>query len=476
MRKNLGRTVLGWLVGVFFVLLLISIGKTGNLFAQSFGVNLLVNPDAETGSMEGWVDPDNIWGADAPVTPHGGNYLFWPSRGATAYTKVYQDVNVTPFAATIDAGQAYCTLSGWMANWDQYPHDRATLAIQALDASGNELFYGSRSHRSPTWGFYEMTNQIPPGTRTLRVYLIATRFVGTDDDGYFDDLSLLVTNTAPTVVVTVSSVSGATSVAVDSTLQLQAQTTGATDAGYTWSSSFEAVATVDSTGLVTAHQPGNVTAQAIGKSSQVMGSVRLVVYAQNSVIFVSPASGESWLAGSEQTISWQVKGTVDSGTLYWSFTGGSDWNEIGPVANLSSGSFTWTVPDSSRSLNDCVLKMTWSGGEATSAPFSIVPVALGVTEEKETHPSKMSLAQNYPNPFNSETAIVYSIPLKMGTVHVKLDVFNLMGQKVAALVNGVQNPGQYRVRFDASRLKAGIYAYRLKMNGRVQVRKMIYLK
>lgn len=110
---------------------------------------------------------------------------------------MYQDVNISGSATDIDAGKVSFHLSGWLANYDQPPHDRATLAIGALDSSNNQLMYISQDHRSPTWTNYSIENKIPYGTRTLRVFLKATRFVGSDNDAYFDDLSLEIKNADP---------------------------------------------------------------------------------------------------------------------------------------------------------------------------------------------------------------------------------------------------------------------------------------
>ncbi len=87
--------------------------------------------------------------------------------------------------------------------------------------------------------------------------------------------------------------------------------------------------------------------------------------------------------------------------------------------------------------------------------------------------NKYELSQNYPNPFNPTTEINYSLK---NTGLVKLDVFNILGQKVATLVNKVQNAGRYRVNFDASKLTSGVYVYRLQSGSFVQSKKMVLLK
>jgi hypothetical protein len=83
------------------------------------------------------------------------------------------------------------------------------------------------------------------------------------------------------------------------------------------------------------------------------------------------------------------------------------------------------------------------------------------------------LAQNYPNPFNPVTTIEYSLPADS---RVTLDVYNLVGQKVATLVNGKVSAGSHTVQFDASSLSSGIYVYRLQTADRTIARKLTFLK
>jgi len=335
--------------------------------------NLITNPDAETADTGGWTDPDDAWSARAELTPHGGDYHFWPYRKDLPQTTMYQDVDVSPYADIIDSGNAYLHLSGWLANWDQYPRDQSTLAIQAMSADGHQLLYLSRSHRDPKWTRYVIQARVPSATRTLRVLLVATRYVGTDNDGYFDDLSLEVDTNAPTVFVTIAPASGEPRVEVGSTLQLTATTTGGTDSSYIWASSFEAIASVGSTGLVTAHQAGRFTIQAEGESTHAVGYIELVAYAENYVVFLEPQEGAEWLAGAQQNVTWDLVGDIGEGTLYYSSSGGGSWTEVAQIPDMAAGQYTWQAPHTDSPLNTCLLKMTWDGGEALSSIFSVVP-------------------------------------------------------------------------------------------------------
>jgi PKD repeat protein len=88
-------------------------------------------------------------------------------------------------------------------------------------------------------------------------------------------------------------------------------------------------------------------------------------------------------------------------------------------------------------------------------------------------PSELSLEQNSPNPFRPSTQIAFSLP---GESSVRLVVFNVLGQEVARLAEGVLPAGRHAVTWDARRLPSGVYFYRLEGPGFSQTRKMTLLK
>ena len=88
-------------------------------------------------------------------------------------------------------------------------------------------------------------------------------------------------------------------------------------------------------------------------------------------------------------------------------------------------------------------------------------------------PEDYSLDQNFPNPFNPTTEIRYA--LKSGG-QTRLAVYNLLGEKVADLVDEKQSPGSYTVSFDGSMLSSGVYFYRIESGSYVQTRKMVVMK
>jgi hypothetical protein len=105
--------------------------------------------------------------------------------------------------------------------------------------------------------------------------------------------------------------------------------------------------------------------------------------------------------------------------------------------------------------------------------FSITIVPGVATSIDNELPSRLALKQNYPNPFNPSTQIGYELP---ESADVRLDVYNVQGQRVATLVNGRQTAGAHSLSFDASNLASGVYVYRLQSGGNVITRTMTLIK
>lgn len=88
-------------------------------------------------------------------------------------------------------------------------------------------------------------------------------------------------------------------------------------------------------------------------------------------------------------------------------------------------------------------------------------------------PSEFTLSQNYPNPFNPTTVIRYGVP---ESSQVRLEVFNMLGQRVSVLVNEQKTAGWHNFTFDASNLSSGMYIYRMQAGEFVETRKLILIK
>jgi len=88
-------------------------------------------------------------------------------------------------------------------------------------------------------------------------------------------------------------------------------------------------------------------------------------------------------------------------------------------------------------------------------------------------PSDFALLSNYPNPFNAQTVIEYQLPVSS---IVKLEIYNLLGSKVATLMNGEQEAGYKSVTWDASEVSSGIYFYKLTAGDYTETRRMMLVK
>ena len=90
-------------------------------------------------------------------------------------------------------------------------------------------------------------------------------------------------------------------------------------------------------------------------------------------------------------------------------------------------------------------------------------------------PTDFALGQNYPNPFNPSTIIPYQLP---SAGHVRLDVFNVLGQRLATLVDAERSVGMHTAQWDGTdaagrAMGAGVYIYRLSSGGMAESRRMV---
>jgi len=96
-----------------------------------------------------------------------------------------------------------------------------------------------------------------------------------------------------------------------------------------------------------------------------------------------------------------------------------------------------------------------------------------VSVNREKLPEGYALSQNYPNPFNPATKINFTIGKAS---NVKLTIYNILGQKVATLLNNDLKAGSHSVDFNASKLSSGVYFYGIEA-GEVKIhKKMMLLK
>jgi hypothetical protein len=117
---------------------------------------------------------------------------------------------------------------------------------------------------------------------------------------------------------------------------------------------------------------------------------------------------------------------------------------------------------------------SWMASLEHGTPGSVNSSVTSVDEDvTNTIPDEFVLSQNYPNPFNPTTRISYSVPKSS---FVSLKVFNVLGQEVRTLFEGVRQPGNYSATFDAVGLSSGVYLYRVQTENFIQTKKLVLLR
>ncbi|MBP7697472.1 MAG: S8 family serine peptidase [candidate division Zixibacteria bacterium] len=139
------------------------------------------------------------------------------------------------------------------------------------------------------------------------------------------------------------------------------------------------------------------------------------------------------------------------------------------VGSTSIGSYTFSAraglvgvgyTKSNSDFDDFCVNAAASWAEAPAAPAELVPAGF-------------ELAQNYPNPFNPTTTISFTLPTPGD---VTLEVFNVLGQRVAVLASGPYGAGTHHVEWNASGVSSGVYLYRLSAGEFTETRKMLLVK
>ncbi len=200
--------------------------------------------------------------------------------------------------------------------------------------------------------------------------------------------------------------------------------------------------------------------------------------------------GEYWEAGSQHLIKWlRVCDCQFTGVkLAYSLNNGVDWILIDSVDN--EGSYSWQVPVT------CVVSPGWfevqrvpcmvricsgdgSNCDISDKKFTIYKSANASVQPqaKKAVPEGCSLA-NYPNPFNPSTEIMFNLNRPS---NVRLDIFNIIGQKVAAVVDEYRQAGTNRVMWngtsdDGTPLSSGMYFGKIRSDEYEECIKMLLVK
>ncbi|MCB1060655.1 MAG: T9SS type A sorting domain-containing protein [Calditrichaeota bacterium] len=184
-----------------------------------------------------------------------------------------------------------------------------------------------------------------------------------------------------------------------------------------------------------------------------------------------------------EVVTTSIGGAVSSeGTVFAKVSETAEEGQVGLVAAACGG---WTTLDGNMSLgtvtfrvkteltSDCEIELADvqlfdNTGEIIDIEGETYPLF-----SVQTVPDNYALYQNYPNPFNPTTNIQFDLK-EAG--HVKIMVYNTLGQLVALAADNDLTAGRHTVSFDASRLASGVYIYSINVNGFSDLKKMVLIK
>jgi hypothetical protein len=183
---------------LMFLLFITSCNKHNELFQ-----NLIINGSAELprydSTPSGWVSIEGHWrSVEGDSTTHtyayaqNGKYHFFEGQDLSG--TLQQDINIDKYADGIDAHKQQFVFTGYVKSFLQDPPDQATITITGLDGSKSKQLYTFNSDTISSvnnWQKVTDTFVAPASTRFIRIQLIANRRNGADNDGYFDNMSLV---------------------------------------------------------------------------------------------------------------------------------------------------------------------------------------------------------------------------------------------------------------------------------------------
>jgi hypothetical protein len=158
--------------------------ESDNLLTNTGAEDGITDWTVETGELESLTDGECSGGS-----PQTGTKYF--AVGALcvefAYASVYQDMDVSLYAGIIDSGLAQVQFGAWLADWNGT--DEPAISVEYLDSLAVVIGASDTlSARQSTWIFKSAYDSIPPSTRTIRYHMMGTRFGGSDNDSYIDNV------------------------------------------------------------------------------------------------------------------------------------------------------------------------------------------------------------------------------------------------------------------------------------------------
>ena len=225
----------------------------------------------------------------------------------------------------------------------------------------------------------------------------------------------------------------------------------------------------------------------------------------NNFDLIAPEEDEEFVATGDGTPVWEATFDSDGNDITYEFVlflaadtsevysqsadnDGADTQATIPFATVDSlladlglevgesEDFVWTVRVSD-GMDTTTVSSSYDPATNTFTPYyQAFTMERGLETSVENPagvPNRFALEQNYPNPFNPTTQIAFDLP---HAAHVQLNVFDMLGRKVATIVNERMTAGSHVRAFNASRLASGMYIYRIDAGSFTSTRKMMLIK
>jgi hypothetical protein len=494
-----------------------------------FGENLIANGDAERGPVGSSADNVTIsgWSDSGPMTvlpydfedssqaylassdpgpeDRGTRYL-WGGVGPSS--TITQTVNLADIAYLVDRGIVTYQLSGWLGGFS-VQNDQMRLTASFRDASNEELAGAALGpvtavDRNFQTGLLlrEAEGAIPAGTRSVLLTLTATRFAGTANNGFADNLSLVLQQQGgaeqgrttgilsvqgdlpmlpdePRVEIALGgltageqydrvAVSGTTT--LDGTLYVSVVNNFIPSDGdefivMTFASregEFSEVAVSglpEGVTLTPEYTPTHVLLRASGEATSPPPPALTV-----------PANGARDVS-TTPTLRWQPA----VGAVSYQLQLATDATFSSPIADeTTTGTNAEAGPLNPSTTHYWRVRAT-NGTEYSpwSHVYSFTTAAPVSGEDGTTAPLAYALEPNYPNPFSGRTTIRFMLAEDQP---VRLEVFDLLGRRVAVVVDGPIPRGVHDLQWNAEALPSGPYVYRLSAGDFVAIRQMLLVR
>jgi Leucine-rich repeat (LRR) protein len=178
---------------------------------------------------------------------------------------------------------------------------------------------------------------------------------------------------------------------------------------------------------------------------------------------------------SSVTLTWHS--VNDSGSIYYRVYMDSTANPLYVVDSTKDYADTSLTINGLRNNTTYFYRVTAVDNHNNESAFSneiqVTLVVSNIVDQEMPIPKQFMLQQNYPNPFNPQTTIAFSLPQ---ATHIRLELFDLLGRKVAVLLDEFRKAGHHSIIVKGKNLSSGIYVYQLSAGNYNQVRRMVLLR